>query len=114
MSTSVVHPSRLRITRRGRAVLLVAVAVPVVLFVLWLALNSGTAGAASQSSAAPVVVQHVTVKQGESLWQVAEAVAPQQDPRDVVSAIVDFNGLQSSVVMPGQSLAVPPQFTSSR
>jgi len=116
LSAAVVRPrvarSHLRMTRRGRAVLAALVAMPLVIVALWFGLNSGTAGAESDSGAAPVAVQHVTVQQGESLWQVAETVAPHQDPRDVVSAIVDFNGLQSSVVMPGQSLAVPPQYAA--
>lgn len=106
-----VSRSRLRLTRRGRVVLAAIVALPLVVIALWFGLNSGVAGAASQSSAGTVAIQHVTVAQGESLWQVAETIAPHEDPRDVISAIVDFNGLQSSVVMPGQSLAVPPQFS---
>jgi len=119
MTTSTVHLSataqraRLRITRRGRLVLAAVIAAPLVVVALWFGLNSGTAGAVSDSGASPAAIQHVTVAQGESLWQVAETIAPHQDPRDVVSAIVDFNALHSSVVMPGQSLAVPPQYASA-
>jgi len=102
--------SRLRVTARGRAALAAVVAAPLVGLALWFGLNSGMAGAASETGSSSVSIEHVTVKQGESLWQVAEAIAPHEDPREVVSSIVDFNGLQSSVVMPGQSLAIPPQF----
>ncbi|MFC4243125.1 LysM peptidoglycan-binding domain-containing protein [Gryllotalpicola reticulitermitis] len=117
MSTSIVHlstplrGSRLRITARGRVVLAVIVAAPLVALALWFGLNSGVAGAAGQSQSSTPAVEHVTVTQGESLWQLAEKIAPHDDPRDVISAIVDFNDLQSSVVMPGQSLAIPPQFS---
>ena len=103
--------SRLRITARGRAVLAVVVAAPLVALALWFGLNSGTAGAAGESTTPAVAVQHITVTQGQSLWQIAEKLAPRDDPRDVISAIVDYNGLRSSVVTPGQTIAVPPQFT---
>lgn len=114
MSAGVVAPvvgrSRLRITSRGRMALAAIAAAPLVALALWFGLNSGVAGATSESGAGSVAIQHVTVQQGQSLWQIAETIAPHDDPRDVISAIVDFNGLQSSVVMPGQSLAVPPQY----
>lgn len=114
LSTTAAAPqiarSHLRITARGRGVLAAVAAAPLVALALWFGLNSGMAGAASATGAAPVALEHVTVKQGESLWQLAQAIAPHADPRDVISAIVDLNGLQSSTVTPGQSLAVPPQF----
>jgi len=101
--------SHLRLTRRGRLVLSAVVAAPLVALVLWFGLNAGGAGAADHTTpSAPL--QHVTVHQGQSLWQIAEAIAPHDDPRDVISAIVDLNSLQTSQLMPGQSLAIPAQY----
>ena len=50
------------------------------------------------------------VVSGESLWQLAEAIAPDADPRDVIADIVHFNQLPNSDVQPGQQLAVPEQY----
>lgn len=107
---AVVH-SHLRITRRGRAVLSVVVAAPIVALALWFGLNSGTAAADGPGAARAVGLQHVTVAQGDSLWQIAQIIAPHEDPRVVVSDLIDVNALQSSEVTPGQTLAVPPQYS---
>ena len=109
--TPAVAPARshLRLTRRGRAVLLAAAVTPLIAAAVWFGLSSGVA-AGDQPTGSSVTLEHVTVTPGESLWQVAQAVAPHDDPRDVVDAIIDMNGLQSSVVTPGETLAIPPQY----
>jgi LysM repeat protein len=108
--------SRLRITRRGRAVLTTLLALPVVATALVLALNSGMAfasegepaGANTQSSAQAVdTFGYVTVKSGQSMWTLAETIAPKADPRDVIAEIVALNQLTSASLSPGQQLAVP-------
>jgi len=55
---------------------------------------------------------YVTVNAGESLWSVAERIAPTADPREVITAIQTLNGLEDSAVSAGQSLAVPSQYRS--
>ncbi|CAB4951747.1 unannotated protein [freshwater metagenome] len=50
---------------------------------------------------------YVTVHNGETLWQIAERVAPNQDPRDTVEAIVTLNNLTQSTLQPGQRIALP-------
>ncbi|WP_344757131.1 LysM peptidoglycan-binding domain-containing protein [Gryllotalpicola koreensis] len=102
--------SHLRLTRRGRLVLVAAAAAPLVAAAVWFGVSSGSAAAGGVSAGAPASIEHVTVRPGESLWQIAETVAPHDDPREVIDAIVDMNGLQSSVVTPGESLAIPPQY----
>lgn len=104
--------TRLRITRRGRVVLAALVAAPLVLVALLIGLNGGVAVAGDHETGS-VSFEHVTVESGQSLWQIAETIAPHDDPRDVVSAIVDLNQLQSSLVTPGQSLAIPAEFDGS-
>lgn len=99
---------RLRITRRGRAVLTVLIAVP--LAVAAVIGGIGALGAAADDSAATASFEYVTVAPGESLWQLAEEVAPTADPRDVVADISHLNGLGSDVIQPGQRLAIPAKY----
>jgi LysM repeat protein len=64
--------------------------------------DAGTAGAASGPATGIVVVQA-----GESLWQIAQEIAPQSDPRATITAIRELNGLGEQAVVPGQSIIVP-------
>lgn len=100
--------TRLRLTRRGRAVFTLLATVPLVIVALLLALNGG--GAVASGEQTHIVFQHITVQSGESLWSIAERLAPSADPRDVIGRIVTLNGLDSAVVSPGQRLAVPQQY----
>lgn len=99
---------RLRLTARGRAVLLFLTATPLVVLALVLALNGGGATAAKEGSNVPT--QYVTVDAGESLWQVAESIAPNADPRDVIDQLVQLNQLDSADVFAGVELAIPAQY----
>ena len=100
---------RLRLTRRGRAVLSALVALPLVIGALVFALNGGGAIASGEQTHASF--QYVTIESGDSLWSIAERVAPNADPRDVIADIVSLNGLESAVVSPGQQLAVPAKYS---
>jgi hypothetical protein len=100
--------TRLRLTRRGRAVLTALAALPLVIGALVFALNGG--GAVATSEQTHVAFQHVTIESGDSLWSVAERIAPSADPRDVIADLVQLNGLDSGVVSPGQQLAVPTKY----
>jgi LysM repeat protein len=97
--------SRLRITRRGRVVLAVVTAA-VVAAVVGAVLLVGGEAVASQAGD-PTDLAYVQVESGQSLWQIAEDVAPERDPRDVVSEIVRLNGLPGADVQAGQQLAIP-------
>jgi hypothetical protein len=101
--------TRLRLTRRGRFVLTFLVTVPLIIGAALFALNGGGAFASADSSTR-VSFEHVTVQPGQSLWQIAEKLAPTADPRDVIAAIVNLNQLPTSTVTPGQQLAVPSQY----
>ena len=95
---------RLRLTKRGRVVFTSLAAVPVVAGVMLLALNGGGATATSSSGAD---LDEVTVKAGQSLWSIAEDIAPAADPRDVISDILSVNQLESGSVQAGQRLMLP-------
>ena len=107
-SVTVLHPPRepgqappLRLTRRGVAVLTMAV----------LALGAGLIGLAKLSAprpgAAPPAPHAVTVQSGDTLWSIATRIAPGRDPRAEVGALERRNHLTSVVLVPGQVLRVP-------
>ena len=102
--------TRLRITRRGQVVVATLVAVP--LIVVAALFGPAALGAAAGAAGSHNDFEHITVTSGQSLWQIAEKLAPSSDPRDVVAAIVDLNGLTDSVVVPGERLAIPQQYAA--
>ncbi|HXR45210.1 MAG TPA: LysM peptidoglycan-binding domain-containing protein [Pseudolysinimonas sp.] len=106
-STGPVRP-RLRITRRGRAVLAVLMAIPLAAGALFA--GFGAMGATATQTSGADGFSYVSVQPGESLWQLAETVAPNADPRDVVSDIVKLNDLGSGEIQPGQRIAIPAQY----
>jgi LysM repeat protein len=104
-----VSQGRLRITRRGYAVLTFLVALPLVIVAFVLVTNGG--GAAATATASHASFGYVTVQAGDTLWQLAGQIAPSADPRDVISDIVHLNQLSTSDVHPGQHLAIPSQYS---
>ncbi|GAB3386339.1 hypothetical protein GCM10027568_04500 [Humibacter soli] len=102
---------RTRLTRRGRVVLAALVVLPaLVVGGVVAANNAAEAGTNSSYSAS---FRHITVQPGDSLWSIARRISPASDPRDVIGAIIDLNGLSSSVVQAGQRLAIPHQYDST-
>lgn len=105
--------TRLRLTARGRRLLAVAAALPAVV-VLGTAIIGGSAALASRDAGTSAEsFTTVTVMYGESLWSIAEQIAPQADPRDVVDDITRLNALESPIIEPGQSLAIPAEYVVS-
>lgn len=51
--------------------------------------------------------QVVVVQPGQTLWTIAEARFPNQDPRQTVDEIEQQNHLRGGVVYPGQRLRLP-------
>ena len=94
-----------QLTRRGRIVLGVVASVPFAALLMLVGSVQADAetAVADQGRATGVVV----VQPGESLWRIAQELAPDADPRGVVTAIRDLNSLGSDAVVPGQSLVVP-------
>ncbi|MDE0545885.1 LysM peptidoglycan-binding domain-containing protein [Microbacterium sp. C7(2022)] len=102
--------TRLRLTTRGRRVLAALAATPLVAAVT-IAVLSGGGALASKADGAPVgSFVSVTVSTGDSLWSIAQDVAPAADPRDVVDAIVRLNALEGANVLVGQRLAIPAEY----
>lgn len=99
---------RLRLTRRGRAVVGALALVPAIT-VLGVALLDGP-GAVATGEPVTGDYSYATVQTGESLWQLAESIAPEADPRVVIDDIVALNQLSGSSVEAGQRLAIPTQY----
>ena len=93
------------LTRRGKVVL----GVLSTLFLLVVVLLSGrfTAEAGTSAAEQGAATGVVVVQAGESLWQIAKAVAPEVDPRQTITTIRELNGLGDEPVVPGQSIIVP-------
>ncbi|RXZ48099.1 LysM peptidoglycan-binding domain-containing protein [Agromyces binzhouensis] len=99
--------ARLRLTRRGRVVVTGLAALPLVLGVLVGVLSSGGAVAGIDGGASAMTFETVEVGAGDTLWGIAETIAPSSDPRDVIYEIMRLNGLDDAVVQPGQQLVLP-------
>ena len=99
----------LRLTRRGRIVL---IGIPLVLLAALLLSLAGFFNSPAKASDSAAELQAtsavtVTVQPGQSLWGIAAAVVPDRDARDVVADIVQLNNLSAGAVFPGQQLFVP-------
>ena len=96
--------SHTRLTRRGRVLLLAALVA-----VLFGAFSLGRSASQAAPPSAAVVAEHerVTVQAGDSLWTLAQQIAPDHDPRDVVAAIREMNDLASADLHVGQQLVLP-------
>lgn len=105
VTTARVAKTRLRLTKRGRGVLMTVAATPLVIAAFLFALN-GTAATASLEGST-VGFSYITVESGQSLWQLAEDLAPAADPRDTIDQIMALNQLDSADVFAGQQLALP-------
>lgn len=100
----------LRLTRRGRA-LLVLMAVGAVLLSFWLgtwqagvaATDGGGSGGNTGS------YDTVVLRPGDTLWEIAERREPDADPRVTVYRIKELNGLSKASVAAGQRLVLPPR-----
>lgn len=97
------------LTRRGR--LLVLAGLVLLLLAAFAAGRAGgqAAGAAGVAAAgAPQrQLEQVTVRSGDSLWTVAQRLAPGRDVRPVVGQLRELNDLERPALQVGQQLLVP-------
>ncbi|MDR7232880.1 hypothetical protein ACIQC8_11150 [Agrococcus sediminis] len=111
--TTTTPGARVRLTARGRRALALLVAAPVLAAGALAGagvLGDALAGAVASSTAETAQFEHITVMPGQSLWQIAEAVAPEADPRDVVAEIELLNGI-AGAIQPGERLAIPAHYS---
>lgn len=97
--------SALRLTRRGRTVLVLLLAVLLLAAISLGGADTQAADVAGEGRSGPA--QTVTVQPGESLWSVAQRIAPDNDPREVIAQIRRLNDLEGSSLQVGQLLLLP-------
>lgn len=55
----------------------------------------------------PVSRTSYVVRSGDTLWTIAECLAPGRDPRPLVDAIASANDVAPGALVPGRALAIP-------
>lgn len=95
--------STVRLTRRGRLVLLTAL---VVVVFAALAVVGGQSAATGESGD-PVETRTVEVGAGDTLWAIASSVSEPGQVREVVHQIEELNALSGAHLVVGQEIAVP-------
>lgn len=96
-------PAPVRLTRRGRWVLTLLLLGSV----LALSIVFGSGSVASPERGQAPATATVVVTSGASLWSIADEIAAPGETREVMYEIQRLNGLESSVLVPGQTLVVP-------
>jgi LysM domain len=101
----------LRLTRRGRVVVIATVAA-LLLGGFWLTAGrgalAGSKGGHGETSAAKTArLESVIVGRDDTLWEIAARARPSVDPRITVRRIIDLNSLSDPIVHPGQRLLLP-------
>lgn len=92
-----------RLTARGRAVALGASVAALVAIVV----GAGQMVEASSVAATGTEPAVVVVQSGDTLWGIAQDIAPGVDPRSLVRQIREVNDLGNRAIVPGQSIVVP-------
>ena len=74
----------------------------VTLVVLAVAFGAPAAASAFGGADPSASEQRYVVQPGDTLWQVATRLAPQDDPRGVVTRLIETNRLEGATIVPGQ------------
>ena len=78
----------------------------------WVLVTGALVGAslalARVAAGATAPVERMVVQPGDSLWSIAAARYPSDDPRERVDAIERLNGLSGPTIVVGESLLLPP------
>jgi hypothetical protein len=99
-------PGPVRLTRRGRIVIVCAAAF-VLLTVLWLGARHGARATSDGDQGSARTGESVIVGPRDTLWGIAVRTRPGVDPRITVQRMMDLNALPSAIVNPGQRVYLP-------
>ena len=102
-ATAPLRTSSVRLTRRGRLVVLAAALLAVLAVGFFLASGS----VATDEPGTPEPTQVVLVGSGDTLWGIASDLADDGDVRAMIDRISQLNALDSGMVVAGQKLVVP-------
>jgi LysM domain-containing protein len=94
------RPGRVRLTRRGRGVVLV-------LFLLLAGVGLVFAATASRAADPARSAPTAEVRPGDTLWSIAGRYVPGRDPAAAVDEIRRLNGLTGYTVHAGQHVILP-------
>ena len=99
--------SHVRLTPRGRLLARLAVITSLSILLLsgFAAVTGATAGSSDTAIPSPYV--KVSVKPGDTLWSIAESIAPSGDRRSSVADIVEINHLKSPELHAGKKIYIP-------
>jgi hypothetical protein len=110
MSTMTISPhaprtthGHVRLTRRGRLVVLAFALLAVLAVGVLLASGS----VATDRPGTPEPTRVITVDAGQTLWDIAAGLAADGDVRSMVDHIEHLNALDSGMLVAGQRLVVP-------
>lgn len=104
-TTSARPATAVRLTRRGRILLVLMLAA--VLLAAFSLGRTGSQAADVAGAGSTSAVEQITVQSGESLWSVAARIAPDNDTRVIVQQIRRLNDLDGSQLQVGQLLLLP-------
>jgi nucleoid-associated protein YgaU len=94
--------SPVRLTSRGRAVV-----IGLLLNLLVVGLAAAFLAGGSAPADRPAATATVVVEAGDTLWSIAKRVDPTGDPQRTVAELRELNGLQASTIEVGQQLVLP-------
>jgi hypothetical protein len=110
MSTMTISPhtprttrGHVRLTRRGRLVVLAFA----LLAVLTVGVLLASGSVATDRPGTPEPTRVITVDAGQTLWDIAAGLADDGDVRSMVDHIEHLNALDSGMLVAGQRLVVP-------
>jgi len=95
--------STVRLTRRGRVVVFLVT----LLAVMAVGFVGASISGASQEKGVGVSTRTVVVGTGDTLWDLASDAAGGGDIRSMEQTIKDLNGLDSGMLIAGQTLRIP-------
>lgn len=103
ISGQVLRPAQpgIKLTVRGRRLVALLGLLSIVAALLLIGTRSAQAETAIPATAI------IKIEAGQTLWDVAVAIAPNEDPRATIWTIKALNGLETSEVQAGQALVVP-------
>ncbi len=80
---------------------LIHLAIIVVIISFWMMYISNVAKATSEKT-----TYEITVRHGDTLWSIAQRIAPQSDPRATIKNIKNINQISKSDLIAGQKLEI--------
>jgi hypothetical protein len=105
-SAQIRRPAPIRLTRRGRVVVILTIAL-ILLVGFWVSARHGARATSGGERGRAATRESVVIGPHDTLWGVAVRSRPDVDPRITVQRMIDLNALSSAIVNPGQRVYLP-------